>query len=241
MPQRISLPRICIALGFPDAEALLAHARKEYDAGERFLEFRIDYLPSPEQGNAAIRKFLSRHPDCTILATCRRHQNHGRYNGSVEEQVRILEGAIEAGAKAVDVEIESAENCAERLAIAAFARLSAALLSQLWRHAAARTGAAQDDCAFRPTAIRWSPPRASLPTIAGCWPGARASQNADGSAGDGRDGFSDARAFDRAGRPLHLRGAERRREEPPPARYARSSCAICIAPKNSRATRAFME
>jgi len=115
MAQRISLPRICIALGLPDIEALLAQARKEYDAGERFFEFRLDYLPSPEQGQQAIRKFLSRHLDCTILATCRRHQNHGRYNGSVEEQVRILEASIEAGARAVDVEIESAENCVERL------------------------------------------------------------------------------------------------------------------------------
>lgn len=112
---RISLPRICIALGFPETEGLLAHARKEYEAGERFFEVRLDYLPSPEQGVAAIRKFLSRHTDCTILATCRRHQNHGRYNGSIEEQLRILEAAIDAGAKAIDIEIESAENCAERM------------------------------------------------------------------------------------------------------------------------------
>lgn len=115
MPQRISLPRICIALGFPECETLLAHARREYDAGERFLEFRLDYLASPEQGVGALRKFLARHSDCTILATCRRHQNHGRYNGSVDQQVGILEAAIEAGAKAVDIEIESAENCMERL------------------------------------------------------------------------------------------------------------------------------
>jgi 3-dehydroquinate dehydratase/shikimate dehydrogenase len=64
---------------------------------------------------AAIRKFLARHTDCTILATCRRHQNHGRFNGSIEEQLRILEAAVEAGAKAIDIEIESAENCAERV------------------------------------------------------------------------------------------------------------------------------
>jgi len=115
MSQRISLPRICIALGFPDAESLLTHARREYDAGERFLEFRIDYLPAPENGVAAIRKFLARHSDCTILATCRRRQNHGKYNGSVEEQIRILESAIAAGARAVDIEIESAETCPERL------------------------------------------------------------------------------------------------------------------------------
>ncbi|HTS77205.1 MAG TPA: shikimate dehydrogenase [Bryobacteraceae bacterium] len=115
MPQRISLPRICIALGFPDVETLLAHARREYDAGERFFEVRIDYLPAPEQGVGAIRKFLARHSDCTIMATCRRHQNHGKFNGSVEQQVQTLDAAIGAGARAIDIEIESAENCADRI------------------------------------------------------------------------------------------------------------------------------
>ncbi|MBV8846171.1 MAG: shikimate dehydrogenase [Bryobacterales bacterium] len=115
MDFRNHFPPVCIALGLEDVDALLNHARAEYDAGERFLEFRLDYLASPDRGLPAIRKFLSRHTDCMILATCRRRQNQGRFHGSVEEQVRILEGAREAGAKAVDVEIESAENCVERL------------------------------------------------------------------------------------------------------------------------------
>lgn len=115
MPQRTSFPKICIALGFPEVEALLSHARTEYEAGERFFEFRLDYLPKPEIGIAAMRKFLARHPDCTILATCRRHQNQGRFNGSIEEQVRILDDAIAGGARAVDIEIESAENCVHRV------------------------------------------------------------------------------------------------------------------------------
>src|SRR5258708_5128251 len=116
MPQRVPFPPICIALGFPDTEALLAHARDEYNSGERFLEFRVDYLPDPEKGILAIRKFLSRHSDCTILATCRRRQNQGKFIGSIEEQLRILEATREAGAHPVDVEIETAENCHEKLA-----------------------------------------------------------------------------------------------------------------------------
>src|SRR5712691_1454070 len=116
MAQRSIFPQVCIALGLPDADSLLAHARKEYDAGERFLEFRIDYLPSPEAGIAAIAKFLARHSDCTIMATCRRRQNLGKFTGSIEEQLRILEGATEAGAKVIDLEIESAENCQDKLA-----------------------------------------------------------------------------------------------------------------------------
>ncbi len=110
MPQRHTLPRICIALGFPEVSKLLDHARRECDSGERFLEFRLDYLPDPIQGVNAIRTFLDDYPDCFILATCRRHQNHGKYNGSIEGQIQILEAAVDAGAKAVDIEIESAEN-----------------------------------------------------------------------------------------------------------------------------------
>src|SRR5580704_18564865 len=115
MTRRAALPRICIALGFPEIESLLAHAREEYNAGERFFEFRLDYLPVPEQGIAAMRKFLTRNTDCTVLATCRRHQNHGKFNGSIEQQIKILDAAIEGGAQAVDVEIESAENCGNKL------------------------------------------------------------------------------------------------------------------------------
>src|SRR5579863_6699753 len=111
MPPRAPFPKLCIALGFSDAESLLAHARAEYEAGERFFEFRLDYLSSPDLGIAALRKFLARHPDCMIQATCRRHQNQGRFNGSVEEQLRVLDAAVAAGAQAVDVEIESAEAC----------------------------------------------------------------------------------------------------------------------------------
>lgn len=90
-------------------ESLLSHARKEVESGESFLEFRIDYLPDPLAGVEAIRTFAKQEPDVTILATCRRHQNHGRYNGSIEEQIRVLEAAIDAGAHGIDIEIESAE------------------------------------------------------------------------------------------------------------------------------------
>jgi 3-dehydroquinate dehydratase/shikimate dehydrogenase len=115
MPQPTSLPRICIAMGFSDAQKLLEHARREVNAGESFFEFRLDYLPAPEQGIAVIRRFLAAHPDCSLLATCRRHQNQGKFNGSVEDQIRILHASLDAGARAVDLEIESAENALPRL------------------------------------------------------------------------------------------------------------------------------
>jgi len=115
MPQKRPFPRICIALGVPDAVTLMDHVRREADAGETFLEIRLDYLENPEHGVKVIREFLKQHADCIIIATCRRHQNHGKFNGSVEEQIRILELAVSAGAQAVDLEIESAEAAADKL------------------------------------------------------------------------------------------------------------------------------
>ncbi len=110
MPSLASLPRVAVALGFETAEKLLQHARQEADQGERFLEFRLDYLERPQEGVAAVREFCRRYPECLILATCRRRQNHGRFHGGLEEQMRVLQAAVDAGACGVDIEIESAES-----------------------------------------------------------------------------------------------------------------------------------
>jgi len=115
MAQTRSLPRICIALGLPDVPTLLSHARREAEAGETFLEFRLDFLDRPVKGAEAIRGFLEQFPDCIILVTCRRHQNHGKFNGSIEEQLAVLDLAVRNGAHAIDVEIETAEAAPDRL------------------------------------------------------------------------------------------------------------------------------
>ncbi len=115
MAQKRSLPRICIALGLPDVPTLLEHARREAAEGEIFLEFRLDFLNQPAKGSAAIRGFLEQFPEVIVLATCRRHQNRGRFNGSIEEQFAILDLAVQNGAHAVDIEIESAEAARDRL------------------------------------------------------------------------------------------------------------------------------
>src|SRR5438876_12252100 len=115
MALRVSIPRICVALGISDPAQLLESAQREAESNESFLEFRLDYLSRPEQGIEVIRAILDRHPGCAILATCRRHQNHGRFNGGIEDQIRILDASVAAGAQAVDVEIETAELAAERL------------------------------------------------------------------------------------------------------------------------------
>src|SRR3954454_5665011 len=115
MAQTRSLPRICIALGLPDVPTLLEHARREAEAGEVFLEFRLDYLSNLCKGAEAIPQFLEQYPDCILLATCRRHQNHGKFNGSIEEQLAVLDLAVRNGAHAIDIETETAEVAQDRL------------------------------------------------------------------------------------------------------------------------------
>lgn len=117
MAGKSAFPRICIALGLTEPGKLLGCAQREVDAGESFFEFRLDYLEDPLAGIGMLRTFMERHPECVVLVTCRRHQNHGRFNGSVEEQLRILEAAVEAGAQAIDVEIESAEAAVEKIGL----------------------------------------------------------------------------------------------------------------------------
>ena len=117
MTQRRALPRICIALGLPDIPRLIEQATREAEAGETFLEFRLDYLPDPMAGTVALQSFVEKYPGVVVMATCRRHQNHGKFNGSVDEQLRILDTAIERGARAVDLEIETAELVHDRCAL----------------------------------------------------------------------------------------------------------------------------
>ncbi len=80
-----------------------------------FLEFRLDFLDQPLKGAEALKGFLEQYPDCIVLATCRRHQNHGKFNGSIEDQLNVLEAAVRSGAHAIDVEIETAEVSQDRL------------------------------------------------------------------------------------------------------------------------------
>ena len=117
MPPRSSLPSICIALGLADPESLLAHARNEYDAGERFFEFRLDYLARRNRALPPSASFWRGTPTACSWPPAAATRTTAALHGSIEEQIRILDAAREAGAQAVDVEIESAENCVERLAV----------------------------------------------------------------------------------------------------------------------------
>ena len=114
---RSRLGKVCIALtGSTTAEVIerAASALKE----SPFVEFRLDYLEKPALAVGKIRQFLAEHTAATAIATCRRAENGGKFQGSVAAQLEILIKAGQSGAAAgaegigcqlVDIEIESVE------------------------------------------------------------------------------------------------------------------------------------
>ena len=74
-----------------------------------FLEFRLDYLEKPLQATAKIQQFLEENTVATVIATCRRAENGGRFEGSVAAEVDVLCKAAQAGCQMIDLELESAE------------------------------------------------------------------------------------------------------------------------------------
>ena len=109
---QLRLPKVCVAIqaGTP-AEMFERAERALKDA--RFLEFRLDSLARPSAALARLKSFLADHEGVTAIATCRRRANSGGFDGTIEEEMRILLRAARAGCRIVDLEVESAEEAAK--------------------------------------------------------------------------------------------------------------------------------
>lgn len=110
-----SLPRICVALGLPSPSELSRAAERECKDGSTFLEFRLDYLPDAQDGVEVLRRLRQKHPGVSVLATCRHKANRGGFKGTIAQQLSVLRSAGEAGAAAIDIEIESAEQAKQQV------------------------------------------------------------------------------------------------------------------------------
>ena len=104
-----ALPSICITATGNSPQALVESVRRALEYC-RFVELRLDWLPSPAQAPALIASLLEAAPRSTFLqATCRREANGGRFGGTVAAQMEILRQAAAAGCRVLDLEVESAE------------------------------------------------------------------------------------------------------------------------------------
>lgn len=109
MPSHPALPKICVSIGASSPADVEGIALGACRRGESFLELRLDLLADASDGPAIIRRLRSSHPGVLVIATCRRMENGGRFPGSPHRQLAVLEAAVGAGARLVDIEIETLE------------------------------------------------------------------------------------------------------------------------------------
>src|SRR5271169_5494736 len=104
--RRFRLPRLCVAVIGSDASSIVERA-ESLVRDNPFLEFRGDYLSQPAVGLPKLKNFLEMHPEVTVIATCRRAVNGGKFRGSVAAQLSVLLKAADSGFQLVDLELQS--------------------------------------------------------------------------------------------------------------------------------------
>src|SRR5271169_1243933 len=105
--RRFRLPRLCVAVIGSDASSIVEKA-ESLVRDNPFLEFRLDYLSQPAAGIPKLKNFLEMHPEATVIATCRRAVNGGKFRGSVAAELSVLLKAADSGFQLVDLELQSA-------------------------------------------------------------------------------------------------------------------------------------
>ena len=79
-----------------------------------FLEFRLDSLAKPASALPNLKEFLAAHREVIAIATCRRKEFGGSFEGALKAELDVLTKAAEAACQLVDLEVESAEEAAPR-------------------------------------------------------------------------------------------------------------------------------
>jgi len=120
LPARLRLEtmgKLCVAIQGKSAAELIERAEAaltEVQTEARFIELRIDSLSKPASALPKIKELLAAHREATVIATCRRKEFGGSFDGSLATEFEILTKAAQAGCAIVDLEVESAEEAPAR-------------------------------------------------------------------------------------------------------------------------------
>jgi 3-dehydroquinate dehydratase/shikimate dehydrogenase len=101
-------PSIFVALAGPTLATLEEHIGRLSGLPVGY-EFRLDYLQDFTGLEERLRELLAKLHFPPVIATCRRTEAGGQFSGDVEQQIKVLQAAVAAGCRWVDVEIESVE------------------------------------------------------------------------------------------------------------------------------------
>jgi 3-dehydroquinate dehydratase/shikimate dehydrogenase len=98
---------ICAVIAEPTAERAV-RALKQALQESGTAELRLDWLRDDAEIGRLLRRVGAFGKRACLVATLRRRKGGGRFTGSVAEQMRWLEEAVQAGCKWCDLEVESA-------------------------------------------------------------------------------------------------------------------------------------
>jgi len=104
---RARMGRICVAIAGDSVNEMMEQAMgivRELP----FMEFRLDYLDHPASALPRIKQFLLERSEATVVATCRREAQGGRFKGTQAEEIEVLVKSAEAGCQLVDIELPTA-------------------------------------------------------------------------------------------------------------------------------------
>ena len=103
-----AVPNIFVSLAGPTLSALEAYASR-VSGPQLGYELRLDFLQDFTDLENQLRQMLFRLHFPPVIATCRRVEAGGKFQGGVEEQGTLLQAAVRAGCQWVDVEVESVD------------------------------------------------------------------------------------------------------------------------------------
>jgi len=98
--------KICAVVAEPTAPQALAMLRLALRR-TRLIEVRLDYLASEDEFAALLRGMTPLAGQATFIATCRRTEAGGRFEGSIARQISRLVLAVASGYSWCDLEIET--------------------------------------------------------------------------------------------------------------------------------------
>lgn len=93
------MPEIVVSLFARDPDHVVRDARRAAMAGADWIELRLDEWPRDQRLGPVFDAV-----QVPVIVTCRMPRDGGRYRGSLQERIELLERAIEAGAHGIDLE-----------------------------------------------------------------------------------------------------------------------------------------
>jgi 3-dehydroquinate dehydratase/shikimate dehydrogenase len=110
---RTRIGKVCVAITGTSAAEMIEKASSAAKETP-FLEFRLDYLEKPAAALPKLRAFLTEHTEVTAIATCRRSETGGKFEGTVAAELDILLKAAtpaegQTPFQIVDIELEAVE------------------------------------------------------------------------------------------------------------------------------------